>query len=225
MSQNLNKRCPCLVLLDKPTGVLHGITKCRNHVQMLLQEMRDEGQHYASLGATEHPEIYITEFEECFGKLPLGNGRALEIGAGTSPYVRMLQEAGYAYTAVEPSPFAADWLEQTHPSVKALRTGWEELPAEQLQPPYSLILAAHSIEHMRHGPDAIKKMASVLSPDGSLYIIVPNNEDLCNPDHWWFFTEDTLARSVHAAGLRVHTMTMRRRIAREQFIYCRAIKP
>lgn len=219
---NCNKRCDCHVQADPATGVLRGYTKCRHHVRALLKEMRDEQVHYASLGAMDHPDAYITEFTECFGPLAtVDGGAALEIGAGTSPYIPMLQDCGYTYTAVESSPFAAAWLRQ-QPAVEVIEQDWEQMHQRL---PVSLILAAHCIEHMRDAPLAVQQMANVLVPGGLLYIIVPNDEDLCNPDHWWFFTEASLRATVERAGLQVKTITSRRRIERESFIYCQAVKP
>lgn len=219
---SVNTRCNCVVVCDKDTQVLKALSKCRHHVHVLLNEMRVEEEHYQRLGALEHPEVYIREFEECFGPLPKGQNPALEIGAGTSPYIRMIQDAGYAYTAIESSPFAAKWLRNVVGDMAVTEGDWEKLPTQNR---YSLIFAPHVIEHMQHAPNAIKKMAADLIPGGLLYIIVPNDEDLCNPDHWWFFTESTLRRTVEAAGLRVDIMTSRRRVKHEEFIYCKAVKP
>lgn len=219
---SVNTRCDCVVVLDKATMVLKCLSKCRFHVQELLREMRSEEEHYASLGALDHPEVYIQEFEECFGQLPKGQNPALEIGAGTSPYIRMFQDAGYAYTAIESSPFAAKWLRNAVGDMAVTEGDWEKLPSQNR---YSVIFAPHVIEHMNHAPSAIKKMAGDLIPGGLLYIIVPNDEDLCNPDHWWFFNTESLRVTVEAAGLRVDIMTSRRRVKHEEFIYCKAVKP
>lgn len=223
---NVNKRCGCYVERDAATGVLHAISKCQQHQDMLRQEMASEEAHYQRLGAMDHPEVYVREFKECFGPLtprpsPLGENSALEIGAGTSPYIDMIRKASYSYAALETSPFAVEWLRQ-HAGIAVIRRNWEDGGSGLT---YSLILAAHCIEHMKHAPNAIKTMANELAPLGRLYIIVPDDEDLCNPDHWWFFTPATLCQAVEAAGLQVQQLSVKRRVKREQFIYCQAIKP
>lgn len=222
LATNLNKKCDCHVQPDPASGILRCYTKCRFHVRELIDEMRNEQTHFESLGALHHPEKYIEEFDECFARLLPAPPAAscLEIGAGTSPYIKMLQDRGYRYTAIESSPWAAQWLRQ-QPAVSVIEGDWETIETPR---PVSLILAAHCIEHMKDAPGAIKKMADALVTGGVLYIIVPDNEDLCNPDHWWFFTDWSLRAAVEKAGFRVNTMATRRRIEREKFIYCEAVK-
>lgn len=222
---NQNKRCNCVVVMDKESCVLTAKSKCRLHVQELLREMHSEEQHYKNLGAMDHPAIYEQEFTECFGDLQPGNftnSLALEIGAGTSPYINMIRKAGYTYTAVEPSKYAAQWLRERVDIDRIAEADWEEVPPPVAR--YDVILAAHCIEHMKHAPSAIAKMADALVLGGSLYIIVPNDEDLYNPDHWWFFTPTTLRSVCEDTGLIVEKCTTRQRISREQFIYCQAVK-
>lgn len=219
---NINQRCDCYVQRDRATGVLRGYTKCRLHVKELIKAELDQQAHYKSLGALDHPDVYIREFEDCFGPLPSNPGSvALEIGAGTSPYIPMLLASNYSYGCVEPSPFAANWLRNQAGVGAVFDADWERLEAPA---PVDLILAAHCIEHMQNAPQAVQKMADALRPGGRLFVIVPDDQDLCNPDHWWFFTEATLRRTVEAAGLQVEVMTSRRRVAHEKFIYCAASK-
>lgn len=81
------------------------------------------------------------------------------------------------------------------------------------------------IEHLDDAPAAIAGLAGMLTPGGELWIVIPDDSDPCNPDHVWFFAEASLRRAVELAGLVVARMRSFRRIAREEFIYCRAVKP
>jgi len=224
--QNVNSRCQCLVERT-PSGILHAVTKCEQHVRELLREMRSEEQHYHDLGALSNPGVYINEFEECFGKIERGDGTALEIGAGTSPYINMIQQAGYAYMAIETSPFACKWLRKSELLRASGMTNcvtegsWEDLPPLNR---YKLILAAHVLEHMHDATKSLYRMYEDMLPGGFLYIIVPNDDDLCNPDHWWFFTPASLTNAVTEAGFQVLSVDLKQRIERERFIYLKAVK-
>jgi len=78
---------------------------------------------------------------------------------------------------------------------------------------------------MKDAPAAVKKMANHLMPGGMLYILVPDDTDLTNPDHLWFFNRVSLARVMALAGLEVESIVLRQRVPHEQFIYCKAKKP
>lgn len=89
---------------------------------------------------------------------------------------------------------------------------------------YSLLLAAHVLEHLRDAPAAVDLCAGWLLPGGELWIIVPDDTDPVNPEHEWVFTPASLRRCVEDAGLTVERIEVRRRIERERFIYLRARK-
>jgi SAM-dependent methyltransferase len=224
--QNVNNRCPCVVVVDEETGVLKAVSKCDFHVAALKQELGDESAHYHRLGAIDNPGTYWPEFEAVLGPVPPGNGAVLEIGCGTSPYAEKFLQLGYRYVGLDTSPFVVDWMQNKFGRDKIVMgsTNWDKADASAAANTYDIVLAAHCVEHFKNAPHGVKKMAQVTKPGGTVYIIVPNDEDLCNPDHLWFFNEETLRKTVEAAGLMVQRLGSQQIVPHEMFMYCKAAK-
>ncbi len=220
--------CGCINAIDGPSGVLKAVAKCASH----RAEARETGvlgqayyEHIEALkdGIPQTPR-YLDEMAERMGaEPPLAWGeRALEIGAGVSMYAGWVQRLGYRYQAVEPSPWAAAWLRNTYLCTV------HEGPFETFAAPpdeFSLILAAHSLEHMADAPGAVEKCAGLLKTGGELWAIVPDDRDPLNPDHLWFFSAETLRSTVEAAGLAVACVHEFPGCEMENFLYLRAVKP
>ena len=222
---NRNKKCQCFVTTDHRSGVLRAVTKCQHHVMALMREFASEEEHYQGLGTLQHPQVYLDQWDDAFGvsqpaRVENKPATLLEIGAGCSPYVGQFLDRGYEYVPIDPSAYVSKWFQDQ--GVQALRTPWEELHVTH---PVSCIVAAHSVEHMPDAPYGLQKMFNTLRPGGSLFLILPNDEDLCNPDHWWFFSEQTLMQVLSRIGFETKIMTSRRYIERESFIYCHAVRP
>lgn len=222
--------CGCVNGIDHRCGAIKSLLKCEHHKSKQRQVGLLGEDYYRELGAldADAPIRYRSEFEECFGELPQAeqhNRMALEIGGGASPYVPMIAEKRYRYHGIEPSVWAVDWMWTTHPDCidHMWTVTWDEaylFPENR----FSLILSAHSLEYMADAPTALQKMSDYLAPGGRLYIICPDDTDLVNEDHLWFFNRITLARAVENAGLKVHTVKSAKRIERERFLYCCASK-
>ena len=78
---------------------------------------------------------------------------------------------------------------------------------------------------MVDAPAAIRKCADMLAPGGQLWVVVPNDDDPLNPDHTWYFSEQSLRSVVASAGLGGVMISTCQRIERERFLYVRAVKP
>jgi SAM-dependent methyltransferase len=221
--------CGCVVLPDPATGVLRSASRCPEHMAARHDDSALLGPaYYAVLGALspDAPARYVAELEEALGPIPPAtrpDARVLEVGCGASPYVPALLRAGYGYLGLDPSRWACRWLEDSY-GVGAIRMGVEE-PVEFALAGFDLILAAHVFEHVDDAPGAIRRCAGWLVPGGELWVIVPDDSDLGNPDHVWFFTEGTLRGCLEAAGLEIERMAVRRIVAHENFLYARARKP
>lgn len=218
--------CGCVNDFEPFCGIQTSIFKCDKHKSM-QREIGELGQeYYHELGSAGETTPHASEFEECFGVVEPAsdmNCLALEIGSGASHYVPMITGAGWFYRAVEPSKWAIDWMRNRYTGQKVEFTHgtWEEFPELPL---FGLILSAHSLEHMKDAPKSLVKMANCLRQGGVLYIVVPDDSDGTNPDHYWFFNEPTLRCAVENAGLVVESIQSRRRVPHENFIYCKARK-
>lgn len=231
--------CGCTTAPAEPYGVLRSVTKCAKH----RAERRDPATlgeaYYRENGAldADAPGRYVGELVEALGELPRAaeklENNALEIGCGASPYVEAMDRRGWIYHGLDASRWAAEFMRTETgyriacASFEAMdfEEPWSPEPDEWLPDRFGLILAAHVFEHLDDAPAAIARAARLLAPGGELWIVVPDDQDLCNPDHIYFFSPETLRACVEAAGLTVERMEVRRYIAREQFIYCRARKP
>jgi SAM-dependent methyltransferase len=77
---------------------------------------------------------------------------------------------------------------------------------------FDLIFARHVLEHTGDPIEMVRSWLRMLSPDGALYIEIPNTSSatakllerrwplLYVPKHLSHFTRDTLARTIHLAG-------------------------
>jgi SAM-dependent methyltransferase len=182
--------------------------------------------YYRENGALDDdaPARYVGQLVEALGELPRASPyrTALEVGCGASPYVGAIRAAGYEYLGVDPSPWAKYWMVLEW-DARVRTAGLAGVDFGELRP--SLILAAHVLEHLDDAPAAIVKCADLLTPGGELWVIVPDDSDLCNPDHLFFFDQNTLTYCIEAAGLVVERFAVRRYIERERFLYVRARKP
>jgi hypothetical protein len=222
-------RCGCINAPSGRHGVLRSVRKCDRHKSRQRAPESLGEAYYAELGtvrdgrpaATRH----VLELEDALGSFPPSPDRyawALEIGPGASPYVSAIRAAGYQYHAIEPSEWAAQWLRKTHGVIvhhsEVERVFWNR-DSEHL------ILAAHVLEHLKDPLHSLRHFAWALVPGGELWVIVPDDSDMLNPDHLWFFTEETLVASVEGVGLEIEQTDIRRIVERENFIYLRARKP
>lgn len=219
--------CGCENETDVVSGVLRSITKCSRH-RKDMQSPYDLGEkYYTDLGVLKDGALvstaYVEELVEALGPIeqPRRNTTALEVGCGISPYVPAIQHAGWTYTGVDASKWAADWTSRKW-NVSVTRGDWETMI--WYRPTVGMILAAHCLEHMSYAPEALALMAEYIIPGGVLYLIVPDDSDPTNPDHLWFFDINTLRACVESTGLLVERLVLRRIVKRENFLYCRARK-
>ena len=220
-------RCGCVNTMDRKWGVLRSVSKCLAHVE---SGHRDDHRHYMELGCLRDgiPQNfrYIQELVEPMTDLgiaiPPGNGGCvLEIGSGTSMYAPLFFKHGYQYEAVEPSSWAAEWTRSTF-DVIVHQCTFEDL--SNAEPRYAAIMAAHSFEHMVDSPAMFARAFDLLLPGGRLYVIVPDDSDPVNPDHYWFYNAGTLRSVLERIGFTDILITMRKRVDHENFIYCFAAK-
>lgn len=223
--------CGCVVEVHGPSGVLRSVAKCRKHLALSRDPATLDAAYYTELGVIDpdgrpRATAHVAELTEALGPIPPEPGRyhwALEVGCGASPYIRAIREAGYRWIGIDPSPWVREWADQTHDATAYV--GRFEDADHLLINRWSLILAAHSLEHMDDAPAAVARMAGMLEPGGELWIVVPDDSDPTNPDHLWMFTLDTLRDCVEAAGLTVGRFALRRYVKHENFLYLRARKP
>lgn len=223
----MREPCGCENITD-PCGVLRNVSKCQAHA--LMSGGGGASYYLEQLGCVVNgiPQhrLFTKQITEALGSVGVTipqshGGRVLEIGAGMGMYAPLFQSLGYRYEGIEPDPFAAEWTASTF-CVPVFSGTFEEYRSTE---PFDAIIAAHVIEHLKDAPAGIARMFDMLKPGGALYIVVPDDTDLMNPDHLWFFNEGTLRTILERTGFWRVRMASRKVIARENFIYCAAVRP
>lgn len=225
--------CGCTTTIDSNWGVTRAVTKCAKH--RAEQRYGDPGLAYYTTenGGVENgiPQArrYIDQLLEPIETMDMHipyvhaeneSSRVLDIGCGLGFYAPLFLQRGYRYYGVEAADSAASYVENAY-RVPVFRTTFERLiPAVH----YHTIVAAHVIEHFEDSPAMLKKMYDTLMPGGRLYIVVPDDSDLVNPDHLWFYTPASLTGVLARVGFTAVRTTVRQHIARENFIYAAAVK-
>jgi hypothetical protein len=162
---------------------------------------------------------HVDELIDAVGPVSRGDGLAIEIGGGRSNYRPYLHELGYSYLAVEPARCLRFYFEAN--AIEAICSTLENAEL----PPCQLMLFAHSLEHVDNLERCLMKAFVSLVPKASLYIVVPyGSDDLCNPDHNWFFTPGSLGFVLEMFGFQIEAMTVKQIVQHERFIYCKATK-
>ncbi len=220
--------CGCVTGVSSWCGVITSLSKCDHHTRLAGAETRSPRSHYESMGCAVNgiPQCatYIAELMECIDIVPsLGDETCIEMGCGCSMYAPLVSQLGYRYVGVDQCEWAAKWTRSAH-CVTVLNCYIEEASMHIERDYAGLIIAAHVLEHLPKPREALSLMHGLLRPGKPLALIVPNDEDLVNPDHFWFFSEKTLKLALETSGFKVDTIQSRRRIAREQFIYVKATK-
>jgi len=102
-------------------------------------------------------------------KLAPAGGRILDVGCGRADFLRQLQQKDFAVEGTERSAEAAAQA----PAGIRIHVGdliEIDLPVES----YDVVTIWHVFEHVRQPAETIRKIRSLLKPDGRLIIAVPN---------------------------------------------------
>ncbi len=229
MTETILHRCGCVTGPDAKSGATRSFQKCHGHVAERAAQPQGEA-YYRSIGVLDaagrvRTDHYAAELLEAVGPLPDPPERstlAVEVGCGLSPYVPLVRSAGYGYVGVEPDRWAADEMAKRF-GAAVIGSTFEAFVYSAV-PMVGLVLCCHTLEHMADAPAALSLMSRMLAPGGHLVLIVPDDTDLLNPDHLWFFSPESLYSCLTAAGFEVPTVAVRRHVERENFIYCVARK-
>lgn len=220
--------CGCEVITDTATGILRSSKKCVRHKRMRAKQPTGLA-YYQGLGTVCHDgkpanvDTYVSEFIENMGDLEpacLHKSRLLlEVGCGMSPYVEYIRRRGYLYIGIDPDPQVAVWMQSTY-GAKCYCGKFPECHVVQVD----AILMAHVLEHIEDAPGALRECHKSLKPNSCLYIIVPDDSDLANPDHLWFFSKSGLCSLLESLNFAVAHAAEAQIVKKEKFIYIKARK-
>lgn len=110
-------------------------------------------------------------------------------------------------TCVEPDYYMTESY-RDNPRIELLSSDFREAEIRQS---FDLIYSCHSLEHYRNPEEVLKKIAALLSPEGFLYLEVPNlagleNSSVCVEEYFYdqhrqHFTKQTLIRLLRKCSL------------------------
>ncbi len=222
--------CGCVVTVDEKWGVTRSVTKCQFH-QDTHSGRRTSRENYedmhAILDGVPQNQRLICEMEAALKELhfswPWDPWRkyALEIGCGIGLYVPWFLRQGFRYLGIEPDVWAARFAAMNH-GVPVFESTLETMP---VRPAADCVMAAHVLEHLPSAPGALEWIYSALNPGGAAIVLIPDDSDLWNPDHLWFFNEGSFRDVLHRVGFVEVRTLVKQIIKKEKFIYATARKP
>lgn len=225
--------CGCINETDSDSGVLHCIKKCEFHLKWAADHQQGGSiEYFKDVGCIDAQGIptNINLIGELWDGLSVVDiqylwagldKNILEIGAGLGPYIPQFLQAHWNFTTIERGVFASHWLKNAF-YVPVLTVSIEEyLATSDIN--YHCIFAAHLFEHLENMPKVLRQCFDRVTE--RLYLIVPDDGDPTNPDHYWFFTQETLKALLEKIGFVKVRMQMRKHVPQENFIYCVAEKP
>lgn len=225
--------CGCINETDSDSGVLHCIKKCEFHLKWAAEHQQGGSiEYFKDVGCINaegipNNKLLIDELQdglsvEDFAYLGFGlNKKITELGVGLGPYIPFFLLCHWDYVAIERGVFASKWIEQTF-DIDAITISVEDYMSSTREPDHC-IFAAHLFEHLENMPKVLRQCFDRVTE--RLYLIVPDDGDPTNPDHYWFFTQETLKGLLEKIGFVKVRMQMRKRVPHENFIYCVAEKP
>ena len=141
----------------------------------------------------------------------------LDYGCGTGAFLKVMKDAGWSATGLEPDPLARKNALELH--------GIDAESPDRLtsmdDASFDVITLWHVLEHVHLLQVTLDHLKRVLKPDGVIYIAVPNHKsaDALHyggswaawdvPRHLYHFSPETLRSLMQRKGLRVtHTLPM-----------------
>ena len=131
-----------------------------------------------------------------------GEGRLLDIGCGTGDFLKTCSTSGWSVTGIEPNRKARTLAEQKIESDR-IYSSLQELSDSDTEG-YDVITMWHVLEHLPDLYEQIARIKSLLNPQGSLIVAVPNfnSSDALHygahwaaydvPRHLWHFSRSSI---------------------------------
>ena len=220
--------CGCILNMCEVCNTSKSIKKCDLHKpsncdskQYFLDELRgvfnDIPQHLKICGELE---AALKTFNFTIPKGDVEFTVALEIGAGIGNFAPLFMSRGYRYEALEPDYWASKYIRGAY--CCAVHNIIFERFTEDLR--WDAIIASHVLEHFDDAPGMLMKMFRILKDEGYFYLVIPDDSDLGNPDHKWFFSEPSICYWLEEVGFQNLNITSRQVVTWEKFIYIVAQK-
>ena len=220
--------CGCEIGRCSICGAAKSHKKCGLH-----QPKEHNNQHYYlddlhgySQGIPRHTKV-CAEFElalkEMNVEIPIvrpDEAKVLDIGAGIGNNAPMFMQRGYRYEALELDSWACKYIKGAY-TPHTHNVKYEDFIIGE----WDAIIASHVLEHFADARAMLQKMYNDLKPGGNIYIIIPDDTDLGNPDHLWFFKQSSIRQWFDEVGFVDVKSIKKKVVVYEDFIYIVARKP
>lgn len=141
----------------------------------------------------------------------LAKGRLLEVGCASGEFLRLAARVGFDVQGVEPEPNTSALARQTH-GLNVITGALAD--ASYAASSFDGVTLFHVLEHLDSPRHTVMEIHRILKPGGILAIETPNIETIwfrllgarwrqLIPDHYYFFTPQTLRRLLHQTGFDV----------------------
>ncbi len=216
--------CGCLIERCRVCGAGRSIAKCAAH----QPHPHDPVQHYLvdmnghEAGVPMNMRVCKEAVDALFPMRKVRRGGLmLDVAAGTGKYVPLATNNALEYHALEVDPGAAGYLSSAYGALVYNTTSEDAVLTEGR---YVLIVASHCLEHFRDAKAALQKIVGWLAVGGSLVIVVPDDRDLGNPDHLWFFRRDSMLMWLDEVGVKSVRSAVTGGHPREDYMYFEGVK-
>jgi 2-polyprenyl-3-methyl-5-hydroxy-6-metoxy-1,4-benzoquinol methylase len=135
--------------------------------------------------------------------------KLLDFGCGTGDFLKVASQNGFDITGVEPSDEARKKAEAQNPKAAI----YHSLPQAKQ---YTHITLWHVLEHVPELNETLTSLKNLLSPDGTIFIAVPNHSSWEGnvykenwagydvPRHLWHFSQSTMETLFNKNGLKLN---------------------
>ena len=143
----------------------------------------------------------------------------LDLGCGNGSLTQQLAQVGYSMTGVEESASGIELARQYAPDCNFIQANIYELPNEDLEQAFDVVIAAEVIEHLLYPRELIRTVKKCLKPGGHLVVTTPYHgywknlalallgkgdrhfNPLWDGGHVKFFSVNTLTQLLEEEGL------------------------
>ncbi len=134
--------------------------------------------------------------------------KSLDIGASSGEFVFLMKKLGFDAIGIEPHQGYAEYAIKEY-DLKILSGAMSEKIRLIEDRSISLVTMFHVLEHLSNPVQSLKEIVRILSPDGYLYIEVPNAMRMTSPQYMFFkahvlyFTKQTLINLLKKSNLNI----------------------
>lgn len=134
--------------------------------------------------------------------------KSLDIGSSSGEFVFLMRNLGFDAIGIEPHQGYADYAIKEH-DLNILSGALAERINLIEEKSIHLVTMFHVLEHLPDPVKSLKEIARILSPDGYLYIEVPNATRITSPHYMFFkahvlyFTKKTLINLLEKSSFEV----------------------